>query len=542
MSADEIKHDKNKKTIYYKNASLRIYDQKVFYFPKFFHPDPTVKRQTGFLIPKIQDNNTSGVSLNLPYFLALAENRDMTLSPRFFGNDKFLLQSEYRQKNKKSDHVADFSQYISGDETLKGHFFYNFEKKLRGKVFNEIELDLKLEQVSDDTYLKAYKIDSPIINNTSNLKNSLNLSFYKDNLSINTNLDVYEDLNKTDNDRYEYVPNFSFSKVISSNYSLETEGYVKNYNTNITEKVLINNLKYSSISNFFDNGILNNNKFLLKNVNSDAKNSSNFKNRSSSSFIPTFQANYSYPLKKDLKDFRNTLTPKLSFRLSPNNTKNLRKTDRTIDYNNIFDFERLSVRDAVEGGFSATYGYEYIKSDKLNSEQKIKFGLANNLRINEEKDLPANSNLGGKTSDFVGVFEYNPKQNIKLNYDFSLKNNLEDKNYELYGFEFFLNNFNTKFEYVNENHTSLKNSYLTHQTSYNFNENNSLTFETRENKEQSFTEFYNLIYQYQNDCLTAGIEYSKDYYSDQDLKPNESLLFKISIIPLGGINTPNLKK
>jgi LPS-assembly protein len=258
--------------------------------------------------------------------------------------------------------------------------------------------------------------------------------------------------------------------------------------------------------------------------------------------IPTFQANYLYPLEKDSKNFKNTLTPKLSLRLSPNNTKNLRKTDRTIDYNNIFDFERLSVRDAVEGGFSATYGYEYIKSDKLNSEQKIKFGLANNLRINEEKDLPANSNLGGKTSDFVGIFEYNPKQNIKLNYDFSLKNNLEDKNYELYGFEFFLNNFNTKFEYVNENHTSLKNSYLTHQTSYNFNEKNSLTFETRENKEQSFTEFYNLIYQYQNDCLTAGIEYSKDYYSDQDLKPNENLLFKISIIPLGGINTPNLKK
>ena len=58
----------------------------------------------------------------------------------------------------------------------------------------------------------------------------------------------------------------------------------------------------------------------------------------------------------------------------------------------------------------------------------------------------------------------------------------------------------------------------------------------------NFTEFYNLIYQYQNDCLIAGIEYSKDYYNDQDLKPTENLIFKISIIPLGGINTPNLKK
>ena len=84
MSAEEIRHDKKKKTINYKNASLKIYDQKVFYFPKFFHPDPTVKRQTGFLVPKLQDNSSSGLSLNLPYFFALAENKDITISPRFF--------------------------------------------------------------------------------------------------------------------------------------------------------------------------------------------------------------------------------------------------------------------------------------------------------------------------------------------------------------------------------------------------------------------------------------------------------------------------
>jgi len=62
-----------------------------------------------------------------------------------------------------------------------------------------------------------------------------------------------------------------------------------------------------------------------------------------------------------------------------------------------------------------------------------------------------------------------------------------------------------------------------------------------ENKEKSFTEYYNLIYQYENDCLRAGIEYNKEYYSDQELKPSENLLFKITITPFGGFNTPNLK-
>ena len=131
---EEIKHDKQRKIIYYKNANLKIYDKKVLYFPRFFHPDPTVKRQTGFLIPRFQDNSTTGLSLELPYFLAIAENKDITFSPRFFNDDKFLLQSELRQKNKKSDHIADLSQFVSANESSKGHLFYNFNKSYRVKI------------------------------------------------------------------------------------------------------------------------------------------------------------------------------------------------------------------------------------------------------------------------------------------------------------------------------------------------------------------------------------------------------------------------
>ncbi len=141
----------------------------------------------------------------------------------------------------------------------------------------------------------------------------------------------------------------------------------------------------------------------------------------------------------------------------------------------------------------------------------------------------------------MGLFEYNPNENIKLDYNFSLKNNLVDQNYELFGFQYFLKNLSTKFEYLNENNSDSKTSYLNNETRYAFNDKNSLIFETRENKEKNFTEYYNLIYQFQNDCLTAAIEYNKEYYSDQDLKPSENLFFKLSILPFGGVNTPNLR-
>ncbi len=542
MSADEIKHDKQKKTIYYKNASLKIYDKKVFYFPKFFHPDPTVKRQSGFLIPKFQDNSTSGLSLTLPYFLALAENKDITLTPRLFNDDKFLIQSEFRQKNKNSDHIADVSQFLSKDESSKGHLFYNFDKNFNNSSFEDMELNINLEQVTDETYLKANKIESPIINNLSNLTNSLKLKMYNKKVKIDANLDVYEDLTKkNDSDKFEYVPNFTFSKIINDNYSFNSKGYYKNYNTNITEQVLINNLELQSNQKLLNNGLINENILLIRNVNSDSTNSNNFKDKTTANISPTLQANYTYPLNKETSKFSNLLTPKLSLKLSLPNSKDVRKKDRIIGYENIYDLDRLGIAEASEGGISATYGYEFVKIDKSNFDEKIKFGFANNLRFEENKDLPNNSNLGDKVSDFVGLFEYKHNDNLKFNYDFSLKNNLDDKNYELFGFEYYLNKFSSKFEYLNKNNSNLKTSYLMNETKFNFDEKNSLIFQTSENKEKSFTEYYNLIYQYENDCLKAGIEFNKEYYSDEDLKPSENLFFKITILPFGGFNTPNLR-
>ena len=58
-------------------------------------------------------------------------------------------------------------------------------------------------------------------------------------------------------------------------------------------------------------------------------------------------------------------------------------------------------------------------------------------------------------------------------------------------------------------------------------------FKTRRNRKISLTEYYDLVYEYQNDCLTAGIKYKKTYYEDKDLKPSENLFFSVTLIPLG---------
>ena len=46
--------------------------------------------------------------------------------------------------------------------------------------------------------------------------------------------------------------------------------------------------------------------------------------------------------------------------------------------------------------------------------------------------------------------------------------------------------------------------------SYKLNDSNILSFKTRENKKDNLTEFYNLIYEYKKDCLTASINTTKN--------------------------------
>ena len=52
LEQKQIKHNNSKKKLFImKNAILKIYDFPIFYFPRLSHPDPTVDRRSGFLVP-----------------------------------------------------------------------------------------------------------------------------------------------------------------------------------------------------------------------------------------------------------------------------------------------------------------------------------------------------------------------------------------------------------------------------------------------------------------------------------------------------------
>src|SRR5215212_8339096 len=98
VRATRIVHDDTEKMIYFEDARLEFLGFPMFYWPYLSAPDPTVKRKTGFLMPKLGYSSVFGFFGQTPYFWALAPNYDVTLTPTFSSKQGLLMQAEWRHR------------------------------------------------------------------------------------------------------------------------------------------------------------------------------------------------------------------------------------------------------------------------------------------------------------------------------------------------------------------------------------------------------------------------------------------------------------
>jgi LPS-assembly protein len=557
ISSDSIQHDRVKKQIIYKNSWLELYDVPVFYFPKFFHPDPSVKRQSGLLKPELGSHNTLGDSIYIPYFYVLSEDMDITIKPRLFNNNKMVLQNEYRQLTKKTLTVADFSITKGHDSSAidKGdtrtHFFLNTKVDLDLKNFESSKVEINYEKSSNDNYLKLFDLESPLLDDGINVLETLvKFDLVHEKYDFSASMEMYETLSKTGTDRYQYVlPQYNFSKTFflenfNGDFNFNSSGNNTLNKTNILNSKLSNDLIYTAMDNYFHNGIKTNFEVLLKNINTVGKKSNLYKNSPQSELMSSYIYNTSLPLTKNTNSDINLLEPKISFRFSPHDMKNNNSLSRRIDANSIFNSTRLGMGDTFEEGQSITLGLDFIK-EKLNKknentrnevieiEEFFDFKLATVFRFNEESKIPSKSTLNKKTSNIFGKLNFTPNKIFSLDYDFSVKNDLNTLEYNSIVASLDFGDFSTQLDFEEQRGAIGQKNIMTNTAEYKFDKENSLSFRTRRDRLLSLTEYYDLIYEYKNDCLVAGVKYKKTYYKDTaDLKPIEELFFTITIVPL----------
>jgi LPS-assembly protein len=116
VKAKRIIHNQTEKMMYFEDGALEFFGKPIAWFPYMSAPDPTVKRKTGLLLPQFSTNSNYGFGVEIPYYIALAPDYDLTLAPRFTTKQGPLMQAEWRQRLQ------------SGTYTIRGAGLYQFDR------------------------------------------------------------------------------------------------------------------------------------------------------------------------------------------------------------------------------------------------------------------------------------------------------------------------------------------------------------------------------------------------------------------------------
>lgn len=161
LAANRIVHDQKAATISYQDAQFELFGIPILYTPYFEHPDPTVKRRSGFLLPSYGSSSTLGFGAEVPYFFALAPNYDFTFHPRYWSKQGILWQGDWRHRTANGEYIVNLAGIDQYSESIGG-------KGWRGSVETKgqfslsswwrVGWDVTLE--SDQTFRRAYMLDS----------------------------------------------------------------------------------------------------------------------------------------------------------------------------------------------------------------------------------------------------------------------------------------------------------------------------------------------------------------------------------------------
>ena len=400
---------------------------------------------------------------------------------------------------------------------------------------------MSIEKVTNDTFLKVF--DTHFQDNIlkpkdyDNLKNEIKISLTNENYSLKSGLITYENLQKINSDRYEYIfPYYDYNTKINYSFfggeiNFSSSGSNIINNTNQLKSNINNNINYNSREFTSFDGVQSFFSINTKNLNTVGKNNSEYKSSPQIEILNELNYNLSYPLLKQNEYNINYLTPKALLKINPSDMKNYSTLDRVVNVNNIFNHNRLGL-DSFESGRSLTLGLDFKKENSENLNKFFEIKLASVFRDKEENFMPKKSTLNKKNSNLFGSINNNFSDFFNINYNFAINNNYNSIEYSNLSTRFNMNNFTTEFDLLKENGEMGNSNFIENNTSYRFDDQNFITFKTRRNRKLNLTEYYDLVYEYRNDCLSAGIKYNKTYYEDRDLKPSENLFFTISLIPL----------
>ncbi|MGF6172183.1 LPS-assembly protein LptD [Ensifer sp. 4252] len=109
IKAQRVIQNGRTRTIRLENARFELFGKPIAYIPVMELPDHTVKRKSGFLFPKFQYTQKLGAGVGVPYYWAISPYMDATATLTGLSRQGFLLEGEFRQSFHNGLHTLSFA-------------------------------------------------------------------------------------------------------------------------------------------------------------------------------------------------------------------------------------------------------------------------------------------------------------------------------------------------------------------------------------------------------------------------------------------------
>ncbi len=435
LKARKVRHNAEKQDVYYNDAFLEIKGIPVFYTPFLSHPDPSVKRRSGFLPPSIASSSYLGAAIQPQYFWAVSDHEDVLFSPTFSTDKGIVWGGKYNKYTYRGELHAEGSMLVDqdDDDNRRGNLFL----KGRYEVNDFWVANADINYSSDRNYLKDMSLS---LQDDAWLTSSLKMQGF-DNRNYASIEGYYYQLNSYDMKEYDkplVLPMLNYENISEpgkygaySKTNLNFASVFRDEEANSQRFTMINswNLPYTSPYG---------EKYrMVASVKSDLYYVDNYTNPDGENFdggvarvFPQLGLEWKLPFIRATETSRQILEPTIVAVAAPNGGNKVDKIpnedsqDVELDDTNILDLDRYSGYDRNDTGSRISYGFNWSSYGDITGRTSA--FLAQSYRFDKKESFTQSTDSSGYFSDYVGRIYANPSEYFDLNYRFRMdKDSLE---------------------------------------------------------------------------------------------------------------------
>ncbi len=435
LKARKVTHDQVKKSVVYEDARLEFFGVPVAYTPYFSHPDPTVKRRSGFLAPSFASSDELGAQITIPYYWAIAPNRDATISPRLTSSEGLVLGGEYRERTFTGQYSFDGSvTYVderdannnkTGDQIFRGHLFGTGNFALN----DQAQWGFDLARASDDTYLQRYDISSADV-----LRNRLYVEAINGRNYAAANAYYFQDLRLGNSAGQTPIvlPQLIYRRESEPSirggilgFGAETTAIQRRAGTDTRRFSLQADWTLPITTNAGEiytlTALLRGDLYWINDF--DSNGDGNGENSLVGRLLPQVALEWRYPFIRSQGTIRQTVEPVVSVVASPSNINNddiPNEDSQSIEFDdtNLFSLNRYSGADRQDDGSRINYGLRLAAYGHSGGYSSAFIGQS--FRFTNADSFDAGSGLNDRLSDVVGHVTVAPNALFNVNFRFRL--------------------------------------------------------------------------------------------------------------------------